>query len=380
MLQVYDATEWEASFYTPAILLQVATVTMLAQSEWKPKHNAVFIKPNIGATSFYVNTDPSVVRGLIHYLRGIGITDVIVGEGAVETEYESTGYNFHHQGWDDLANQENVELLDLNKCERVAVPWQYGEERGLESLMLPRALENRSYINVAKLKTHMQTLVSLCTKNQKGLLNSATRKKFHKWGLHEPIARLTEAVSPELCVVDGYYGIEGNGPGDWGTRKKVGLLIAGDSMVEVDSACCGLMGISPDEVEHLKIFRRMTGFSTVPINLSKRGSFRRPSPSFRKFKTHLRPENACTACLSSVGKMNKLARKSWAGVKVFSRKGLLTRLDIVVGSPKDVPRRHGYLVFYGDCAKKLASRYSEYPFIQGCPPISQRALEQLSRD
>jgi uncharacterized protein (DUF362 family) len=353
---------------------------MMSKSGWKPKHNAVFIKPNIGATSFYVNTDPNVVRGIIHYLQGIGITDIVIGEGSVETEYENTDNNFRNQGWDELVKKENVKLLDLNKCERVAKLWQYGKERGLGSLVLPEVLENRSYINVAKLKTHMQTLVSLCTKNQKGLLDSSTRKRFHKWGLHEPIARLAETVSPELCVVDGYVGIEGNGPGDWGTQKKVGLLVAGDSMVEVDSACCGLMGINPDDVEHLKLLRECAHYSTFPVVHTEVTPFKRPDLSFKRFKTHLRPENACTACLSSVAKMNKLARKSWIGIKVFSRKGLLTRLDIVVGSPKDVPMHHGYLVFYGDCTKKLASRYPEYPFIQGCPPVSQRALEQLAKE
>jgi uncharacterized protein (DUF362 family) len=194
MLEIYDAREWEKSNYKPGVLLQVATVTMLSRLGWKPKYNGVFIKPNIGAASVSVNTDPNVVRGIIHYLQGIGVTDIIVGEGSVETEYQSTEYNFQHQGWNDLAKEEHVTLLDLNNCERVAKPWQYGKDKGMDSLMLPKVLENRSYINVAKLKTHMQTLVSLCTKNQKGLLDSATRKRFHKWGLHEPIARLAEVV------------------------------------------------------------------------------------------------------------------------------------------------------------------------------------------
>lgn len=364
MFQVYDATQWDGR-------LIGATFTMLTRSGWKPKNNAVFIKPNVGATSLVVNTDPNVVRGIIHYLESIDITDIVIGEGSVESSA------LQYQGWDKLAQQEKVCLVDLNKCERLAKPWKYDPN----PLMLPKIMEGRSYINVAKLKTHMQTRVSLCTKNQKGLLDSTTRKNFHKWGLHEPIARLGEAVVPELCVVDGYYGIEGNGPGEWGTRRKVGRLIMGDNMVEVDTGCCQIMGLLVDNVPHLKMLRDFTNYHDFPVHTDEyRKVFKLPDLSFKRFQTHLHITNACSACVGSVGELTGLA-KSWAGIKVFARKGLLTRLDIILGSPKDVPNRHGYLIFYGECARKLASRYDgEYPFIQGCPPDPKRALEQLAKE
>jgi uncharacterized protein (DUF362 family) len=375
MFKIYDVTQWEANF-TLSKAIEIAAFTLMNQISWKPSHDEVFIKPNIGAISKDVNTDPKVVRGIIHYLQTIGIEKITIGEGAVETEYESSDYNFRFQGWDKLAAKEKVDLVDLNHTDRTNVDFMGGGKIGLPTVML-----GKSYINVAKLKTHMQTLVSLCVKNQKGILDSATRKMFHKFGLHEPIARLAQIVHPELCVIDGYIAVEGNGPGNWGTLRKVGKLIAGDNMVEVDSACCGMMGIDPDEVEHLRILRGKTFIPGLAqykdIALAK--PFKRPDHTFKMFKTHLSPENACSACLSSIGKMTKLARKSWLGVKVFTRKGILQRLDIVVGSPDDVPDPHGYLVFYGDCTRKIAKRYPEYPFIQGCPPVSKQALEQLSK-
>ena len=370
MFKIHDVTQWEKTF-SRAAALNVSISTVLSQLGWKPKNKQVFIKPNIGATSKIVNTDPEIVRGLIRYLQGIGIDDITIGEGSVETEYESTGYNFHHQGWDALAKEENVSLVDLNKECRKAVKWKYG------TLWLPEILFGKTYINVAKMKTHMQTTVSLCTKNQKGILNSATRKQFHKLGLHEPIARLAEAIYPELCIVDGYIGIEGNGPGDWGTPRKVGFVVAGDNMVEVDTVCCLMMGVPTNHVEHLKLLREYMHYSEIPtVNVGIR-PFELPDPTFKMFKTHLNPSNACTACLSSVGKTNKLARKTWRGFKVFLRKGLLSRLDIIVGSDlKELPKDHGYVIFYGDCTKELAKN-SEYPFVPGCPPISKTAIETI---
>jgi len=370
MFKIHDVTQWEANF-TISKAIEIAAFTLMSRIGWKPLHDEVFIKPNIGANSKDVNTDPNVVRGIIHYLQTIGIEKITIGEGAVETECESSDYNFR-LGWDKMAAEEKVDLADLNHTDRTTVDFMGGGKIGLPTIML-----GKSYINVAKMKTHMQTLVSLCVKNQKGILDSTTRKMFHKFGLHEPIARLAQIVRPELCVVDGYIAVEGNGPGNWGTLRKVGKLIAGDDMVEVDSVCCGMMGIDPDEVEHLRILRGNT-FTNKFEELALVKPFKRPDNTFKMFKTHLSPENACSACLSSVGEMTKLARKSWLGVKVFARKGLLQRLDIVVGSPEDAPCSHGYLVFYGDCARKIAKTYPEYPFIQGCPPVSKRALEHLS--
>jgi len=343
-----------------------ASYRALERLKWKPSSDKIFIKPNIGATSKFVNTDPEIVRGIIDYCKDkLRIDDIIIGEGSVETEYESTAYNFRYQGWDKLAKEENVELVDLNKVERVTVSWHYGE------IKIPGVLTERSYINVAKMKTHMQTTVSLCTKNQKGLLDSSTRKLFHKLGLHEPIKRLSEFVKPELCVVDGIVGVEGNGPGDSGTPRKDGLVVAGDNMLQVDRTCCRIMGINPDTVSHLQ------SAPDNPVTIPKIRPFKLPDKEFKMFNVYMRPENACSACLSSVGKTNKLARETGQGLGFFFKHGILGRLDIIVGSPKEIPEDHGFCLFYGNCTKELSTRYPEYPFIEGCPPVSKQVLEKL---
>jgi len=341
----------------------------LRKLHWKTKKEGIFIKPNIGATSKFVNTDPEIVRGIIHYCKKeLGITNIAVGEGAVETEYESTPYNFHYQGWDKLAEEENVELIDLNKSERFNVNWKYGK------IALPTVLQDKAHINAAKMKTHMQTLVSLCAKNQKGLLNSETRKAFHRLGLHEPIAELAKVLKPDLCLVDGIVGIEGNGPGELGIPKEVGIVVAGDNMVEVDKTCCKIMGINPEEVKHLNPFDTQTDDALIP----KVYPFKRPDKGFRMLNVYMRPENACTACMSSVGKMNKLARRSWKTRWLFFQNGILHRLDIVIGNPPTVPENHGKLIFYGNCTREIAKNFPQYPFIKGCPPISKEALEELA--
>ena len=346
------------------------TEQLLSRLEYIPsnlKEPKVFIKPNIGATSLKVNTSPEVVRGIIHYLKSLSIDDIVIGEGAVETEYESTPYNFHHQGWDKLAEKEHVKLLDLNKCEREPYTWEYG------CIELPAILHTHSYINVAKMKTHQQTLVSLCTKNQKGLLDSATRKQFHRLGLHEPIAELAKVVQPELCLVDAVEAVEGNGPGDFGTMKHVGLIVAGDNMLDVDTYCCEIMGIDPLRVQHLELTGKLV---MQPPLVSP---FKLPDKEFKIFNVHMNPRNACTACQSSIGKLSKLAKRSTSGQLFFTKYGIFSRLDIIMGSNATVPENHGKIIFYGDCVKALAEKYPEYNFFSGCPPVSKDVLEELTK-
>jgi len=344
----------------------------LSNLNWKPKSKSVFIKPNIGATSKTANTDPEIVKGIIHYLKEIGIEDIIVGEGSVETEYESTSYNFDYCGWDRLAEDEGIKLMDLNRAERTEIPWHYGK------IAIPRALFGKTYINVAKMKTHMQTLVSLCIKNQKGLLDSDTRKTFHRLGLHKPIACLAEVIKPELCMVDGIVAIEGNGPANMGNTREMGMIVLGSDMIEVDRACCRTMGINPDRVEHIRLISEGVKDTYEPSDISGR-PFKLPEMEFKMFRVHMRPENACTACMSSVGKLNKLARRSIKGIWHFLNYVYLRRLDIIIGNPEKLPENHGKCIFYGNCASQIAKNYPEYLWIEGCPPNSKKALETVTR-
>lgn len=348
-----------------------ASYAALSRLGWKPKLRSVFIKPNVGAASKWVNTHPDVVEGIIHYLHDLKIEDITVGEGSVETEYESSFYNFRHAGWTKFADRNNVKLVDLNQAERIKVSWRYGY------LPIPKVLFHKSYINVAKIKTHMQTLVSFCAKNQKGLLDGETRKMFHRLGLHRPIAELAKTIKPELCVVDGIVAVEGNGPGEFGRKRELGVVVAGSNLIEVDRVCCRIIGVVPDKVDHIRFLSRgfkencNRHFKAFPV-------FQLPSKEFKMFRVHVRPENACSACQSSLGKMNKLVRKSLRGIWFFLKRGFLTRLDIIIGSPRNLPENHGYCIFYGDCAKKISRRHPEFPWVRGCPPISKRALEELT--
>ena len=94
------------------------------------------------------------------------------------------------------------------------------EIRSDGTLDVPKLLRDCEYVNVPTMKTHGQTMVTLGVKNQKGLLPMGQKKFFHKKDLHACILALSEAVRPDLTVVDGIYCVEGR-------DERVGLAPAG---------------------------------------------------------------------------------------------------------------------------------------------------------
>ncbi|MFX1411566.1 MAG: DUF362 domain-containing protein, partial [Promethearchaeota archaeon] len=201
------------------------------------QREAVFIKPNvpdIGPPDRGLFADPRIVEGLLQYFAG---RPVVIGESCIVGRDSMVA--LERAGYVDLARRYDVELVDLKTVEREEVEWEFG------MLQLPTLLRTHEYVNVAKLKTHIQTGVTLGLKNQKGLLRDADKRRFHRQGLHACIRALGEAVRPALTVIDGIVALEGNGPWQWGQPKEVGLLVAGDDVVEVDNVCLRLMGFPP---------------------------------------------------------------------------------------------------------------------------------------
>jgi len=190
------------------------------------------LKPNIvipAKPGSGIITHPSVVEAIINVLRKQGVEEIIIGEGPSLGADETKAFEI--SDYSKLARKKNVKLINLNKTERVKLKWKYGV------IKLPKIiLEADLYINIPKMKTHGQAVVSLAMKNQKGILSKEDKQRFHRLGLHEPLVELARVVTPDLVVVDGIEGMEGEGPIN-GKKKKAGVIVVGNNMVETDMVC-----------------------------------------------------------------------------------------------------------------------------------------------
>ena len=158
-----------------------------------PPGKPVVLKPNLvfpAIETSGVVSDARLAGMLIEHLRQMGVRDITIAEGpglGVDPleAFEKTGFG-------ELSRKHNVPLIDLNQAPRHPVNWYDGE------LQLPLIFKDAYYINLPKLKTHINTLVTLGLKNQKGLLSYADKKCFHKSGLHRPVAELYKLIRPDF--------------------------------------------------------------------------------------------------------------------------------------------------------------------------------------
>jgi uncharacterized protein (DUF362 family) len=242
----------------------VATLRALdACSEWPPPElfgRQVIIKPNLvvqASPETGAVTDPQVVRAIVDTALAAGAAEVLIAEGAKGGEYFSAcGYDFFQSY--DPAGRVALVNLDEQPATLVAVP----DGLAYRQIYLPElVLDAEAYlISVAKLKCHVETLVTLSMKNLFGLpplqryqhAEATVQSRFamHERGVNQAIVDLNLARPIDFAVVDGIWGMEGDGPWE-GDPVRMDMVIAGRNALAVDLVCLQAMDVPQSQVQHL---------------------------------------------------------------------------------------------------------------------------------
>ena len=143
---------------------------------------------------------------------------------------------------------EKLRFVDLNRQRGFAVA-NAGQRSGLVRLTLPVVLAEIDWIvSLAKLKTHHWAGATLSMKNLFGLMPGSCygwpKNVLHYAGLQESILDINATVRPQLAIVDGIVGMEGDGP-IIGTAKTAGVLVVGTNLPAVDATAARVMGHRP---------------------------------------------------------------------------------------------------------------------------------------
>ncbi|UCB50022.1 MAG: DUF362 domain-containing protein [Deltaproteobacteria bacterium] len=330
-----------------------------------PSRAKILLKPNIVVASppeEGVITHPRVIEALVRYFRKRK-KEVVVAEGtgifSTEKEFENL---LQTTQYDVLRDELNVPIINLEQVEREKIPWRYG------FILLPKLLGDYEYINVPTMKTHLQAMVSLGVKNQKGLISMETKKIFHKRDLHACIFELSEVIQPTLTLVDAIYCIEGTGPTGppVGEVKRMDLLVAGKDMMSVDNVCVQIMGFHVRDIRHL---RSVANIQVLGEEVEEvRSEFKRPMAFFSRdhFVVHM-DEKACTMCTVSFYKaLSKILYTPELREQLEKRKDPRD-INIIMG-PLESPSDMGTCALcIGDCAAGPAKKRG-LPLLKGCHP------------
>lgn len=204
----------------------------------------VIIKPNLviaEPSSSGITTDPEVVRAVVDLALDAGATRILIAEGSCvqPCPFGPCGYGF----FQTYGPSGVISLVDLCKQSDRLVAVAKPGGMVYQQMWLPEAVTGTDpiFISAAKLKTHLSVGATLSRKCLVGMAppsiytapNQWPRQDLHYRGINEAIIDLNCARPVDFAVIDGIWGMEGEGPTS-GTAIQADLVFAGLNPTAVD--------------------------------------------------------------------------------------------------------------------------------------------------
>ena len=216
----------------------------------------ILFKPNLVETSLgqtHINTHPLMVRAAAETFLSLGAKSVIVAEGPGHRR--DSILVLDESGMADVLDEDNIPFVDLNFQRGLAIP-NAGKQTSLPELVFPSALSEVDWIvSMPKLKTHHWVGVTLSMKNLFGVMPSFyygwPKNVLHQQGIENSIIDINATLMPQLAIVDGIVGMDGDGP-IMGNPRDVGAIVVGTNFPAVDATCTRLMGLDPRKIDYLQ--------------------------------------------------------------------------------------------------------------------------------
>ena len=237
--------------------MTVKALQMVGADEVLSKEKPILIKPNyINARhpSTGITTDSRVIEGVVRFLKQHNVKEVVIGEGS---GFADTLEAFRVAGVDAVADRWNVKMVDLNKDEFIEIVPQ--NSLALTKVKIAKTALESIIISVPKLKPHRLAGVTLSLKNMMGAVTPKGSIHNH---LSQKIVDLVSIIKPSVAVIDGI--IAGEEHETSGNPVEMNMVIAGIDPVAVDAVGAAVMGISPENVKHLRLAEE-TGLGTCRL-------------------------------------------------------------------------------------------------------------------
>ncbi|MBW4667665.1 MAG: DUF362 domain-containing protein [Cyanomargarita calcarea GSE-NOS-MK-12-04C] len=129
-------------------------------------------------------------------------------------------------------------------------------------LLCKEAMEADVVINLPKLKSHVQLTLTMGTKNLFGCVPGKMKAWWHMEAgkdanrFAEMLVETARAINPNLTILDGIIGHEGNGPSG-GEPRPLGILAASTDVFALDRAIVEILKVSPEQVPTVAASMRM---------------------------------------------------------------------------------------------------------------------------
>ena len=187
-----------------------------------------------------VTTDPAIVRSVARQVLEAGGRPFIADSPGIESFTPAA----ERAGFMDAARDLGIPCVELS--DPVPLPTVPGAVfRRIEVSRL--ALEADAVINLPKMKTHGQMLLTLGVKNLFGCVVGRRKASWHyDVGLScerfaELLLDIYFGIAPALTILDGIVGMDGAGPTS-GDPHPYGVIAAAEDALALDFHLCRMMG------------------------------------------------------------------------------------------------------------------------------------------
>ncbi|ACS78529.1 DUF362 domain-containing protein [Maridesulfovibrio salexigens] len=217
----------------------------------------ILLKPNlVNSSPPPVTTQPEFCRAVIEYVQAANPNaEIVIGEGCGDLNYE-TDEIFRMLGYEKLAEECGVKLLDLNHaplCKK-----KLEGAKVFPTMFLPEIAFTHKIISLPNLKAHSLAGMTGAIKNMMGFAppshyNAGSWKKsfFHRQ-MQQSVKELNMFIPPWLSVMDASVGLAEYHLGGALCDPAPELILASFDAVELDRKAAEILGLNWRDIGHLR--------------------------------------------------------------------------------------------------------------------------------
>jgi uncharacterized protein (DUF362 family) len=324
------------------------------------KNARIGIKPNLVCASPAeegATTHPEIAEGIIIYAQNLGFTDITILEGSWVGD--STTHAFEVCDYNRLRDEYGIPLFNTKTDE------SFRKTAGNLEINICKIAEEIDFlINLPLIKGHCQTNITCALKNMKGLIPDGEKRRFHRLGLHKPIAALNTLIRQDLIIADGIcpdpYFEEGGRP------VTTNRMMAGYDPVLMDSYAATLLDYKVSDIPYIEIAEAMGIGQQIQsedqIVKIRESDFYPPviEQMGKKYLNLIEEFDACSACYANLV----------SALMTLQEENLTDKLveGIAIGQGyRGLPGAVGI----GNCTREFNHS------LKGCPPNRENIIEFL---
>lgn len=216
----------------------------------------ILVKPNlVNDSPFPVTTAREFTRQVITYIQKHSQARIVLAEGCGDSVLETHDV-FQNLGYDSLAQELNIELLDLNHA-----PLEKRTDPGntiFPEIFLPEIAGESYIVSLPVLKAHSLALVTGTLKNMMGFAPPSHysgggfwKKTFFHDQIQKSISELNRYILPDLTLMDASVGLAQYHLGGPVCDPPINCLAAGFDPFLIDQFAARLLGLNPDIIPHI---------------------------------------------------------------------------------------------------------------------------------